>query len=89
MKQVVTSPITASRSWSSMFLGAAWASLSASQDRRLPDGPGKAETRKLCSRRHELGKAFSLSQDQAGWRRTIGKMACFGMKGADFHAPVS
>ena len=94
MKQVVISSITAStasRSWRSallgvalaIFTGADWATLSASQVRQLPDGPGKAETQKLCSQCHELDKAFSLSQDRAGWQRTIEKMTGFGMKGTE------
>ena len=94
MKQVVRFSITAftaSRSWRSallgaalaFFTGAAWAPLSAGQVRQLPDGPGKAETQKLCSQCHELDKAFSLSQDRAGWQRTIEKMTGFGMKGAE------
>ena len=91
MKQVVMSSITASRSWCSLlfgialafFAGNAWANLSAGQVRQLPDGPGKAETQKLCSQCHELDKAFSLSQDRAGWQRTIEKMVGFGMKGTE------
>src|SRR6476660_10436535 len=83
------SSITASRSCRSVVLGVAlaffagntWASLPARQVRSLPDGPGKAETQKLCSQCHELDKAFSLSQDRAGWQRTLEKMAGFGMKG--------
>jgi competence protein ComEA len=91
MKQVVLSSITASRSWRSALLGAAlaffagdaWASLSAGQVREIPDGPGKAETQKLCSQCHELDKAFSLSQDRTGWQSTIDKMVGFGMKGTE------
>src|SRR5215813_8265413 len=91
MKQVVISSITGSHSWRSallgvtlaLFAGNAWASLSAGQVRRLPDGAGKAETQKLCSQCHELDKSFSLSQDRAGWRRTIEKMTGFGMKGTE------
>jgi competence protein ComEA len=89
MKQVVRSSITASRNWRSMLFGLAaalyiantWTPLSASQVRSLPDGPGKAETQRLCSQCHELDKAFSLSQDRAGWQRTLEKMSGFGMKG--------
>src|SRR5262249_61479474 len=91
MKQAVLSSITASRSRRSallsaalvFFAGAAWASLSAAQVRQLPDGPGKAETQKLCSQCHELDKAFSLSQDRTGWQGTIDKMVGFGMKGTE------
>jgi len=85
------SSIAASRGWRSAVLGVAlaffagntWASLSASQVRQLPDGPGKAETQKLCSQCHELDKSFSLSQDRAGWQTSIEKMVGFGMKGTE------
>ncbi len=66
-----------------LFAEVAWVKSSASQGRALPDGPGKAETQKLCSQCHELEKAFSLSQDRAGWQRTIEKMTGFGMKGTE------
>lgn len=91
MKQVVKASITASRSWRSvlfgvalaLFAGNAWATLPAGQGRPLPDGPGKAETQKLCSQCHELDKSFSLSQDRAGWQRTMEKMTGFGMKATE------
>ncbi len=91
MKQVVMSSITASRGWRlllfgvslAFFAGNAWVNLSASQGRPLPDGPGKAETQKLCSQCHELDKSFSQSQDRAGWQRTIEKMVAFGMKSTE------
>lgn len=65
------------------FVGSAWATLSASQGRPLPDGPGKAETQKLCAQCHELDKSFSQNQDRAGWQRTIEKMVAFGMKSTE------
>ncbi len=79
------------RIWRCALLGAAialftstvWVKSSASQDRPLPEGPGKDETRKLCSGCHELEKSFSLNQDQEGWQRTIDKMVAFGMKGTE------
>jgi competence protein ComEA len=91
MKEVVVSSINASRCWRlallgvvlTFFAGDVWASLSARQVRELPDGPGKAETRKLCSQCHELDKAFTLSQDRTGWQSTIEKMVGFGMKGTE------
>lgn len=65
------------------FAGNAWEVLSARQARALPEGPGKAETQKLCSQCHDLDKSFSLSQDRAGWQRTIEKMVAFGMKSTE------
>jgi quinoprotein glucose dehydrogenase len=49
----------------------------------LPDGPGKAETTRLCARCHSLDQAISLRQDQAGWRETISKMVNLGAEGSD------
>ena len=50
---------------------------------QLPDGPGRAETEKLCKQCHELSRSVSLRQDRDGWNTTITKMTAFGMKGAD------
>ena len=55
----------------------------ASQTRPMPDGTGKAETQKLCSKCHELDKSLSLKQDRAGWQRTIEKMLASGLKASD------
>jgi competence protein ComEA len=49
----------------------------------MPEGPGKAETQKMCSTCHELDKSLSLKQDRAGWERTVEKMVAFGMKASD------
>jgi competence protein ComEA len=55
--------------------GAAWA--------QLPDGPGRAETEKLCKNCHELARSVSKRQDRDGWQATIAKMAAMGTKGTD------
>ncbi len=47
---------------------------------QLPDGPGKAETERLCASCHELNKSISLRQDEAGWGATVQKMIAFGAK---------
>ena len=57
--------------------------LAAGARAELPDGPGKAETAKLCIGCHELGKSVSLRQDKNGWSTTLAKMVGFGMKGTD------
>ena len=57
--------------------------LAASARAQLPDGPGKAETEKLCSQCHELSQAISLRQDRAGWQATISKMVNLGAKATD------
>jgi len=55
--------------------GAAWA--------QLPDGPGKAETERVCSQCHELARSISLHQDRAGWDATVAKMVGLGAKATD------
>ena len=49
----------------------------------LPEGPGKAETEKLCIQCHDLAKSVSLRQDRNGWGVTMTKMIAMGMKGTD------
>jgi competence protein ComEA len=66
-----------------LFAGGAWMRSAASIDKPLPDGPGKEETQKLCSRCHDLDKSVSINQDRAGWQRTIEKMLAFGAKATD------
>jgi competence protein ComEA len=50
---------------------------------QLPDGPGKAETEKLCTQCHEIERAISLHQDRGGWQSTIDKMVNLGAKATD------
>jgi competence protein ComEA len=50
---------------------------------QLPDGPGKAETERLCSQCHELARSISLRQDRAGWETTVDKMVSLGAKASD------
>ena len=50
---------------------------------QLPDGPGKAETEKLCSECHEIERSVSLRQDRAGWQSTIDKMVSLGAEATD------
>jgi competence protein ComEA len=50
---------------------------------QLPDGPGRAETQKVCSQCHELDRSISLRQDRAGWQATINKMVDLGAKASD------
>lgn len=47
---------------------------------QLPEGPGKAETERLCGTCHDVNKAVSLRQDEAGWGATVLKMIDFGAK---------
>jgi competence ComEA-like helix-hairpin-helix protein len=50
---------------------------------QLPDGPGKAETQKLCTQCHELARAVSLREDRSGWQATVQKMVALGAKASD------
>lgn len=50
---------------------------------QLPDGPGKAETQKVCSQCHEIERSISLRQDRAGWQATINKMVDLGANASD------
>jgi quinoprotein glucose dehydrogenase len=47
----------------------------------LPDGPGKAETTRLCAKCHSLDQAISLRQGRAEWQETISKMVNLGADG--------
>src|SRR6202161_1970626 len=58
-----------------LLVGAAWA--------QLPDGPGKAETERICSQCLELARSISLRQDHAGWEATVDKMVSLGAKATD------
>ena len=55
---------------------------------QLPDGPGKAETEKLCSQCHELARSVSLRQDRAGWDATVAKMVNLGAKVNDVEMQI-
>jgi competence protein ComEA len=50
---------------------------------QLPEGPGRAETERLCKGCHELERSVSRRQDREGWQVTINKMVAFGTKGTD------
>lgn len=50
---------------------------------QLPDGPGRAETERLCKQCHEMARSISLRQDRAGWQTTMSKMVAFGMRGSE------
>jgi len=57
--------------------------VSAAAFAQLPDGPGKAETEKICSQCHELERSISPRQDRAGWQGTMDKMINLGAKGTE------
>jgi competence protein ComEA len=50
---------------------------------QLPEGPGKAETERVCKGCHEVARSVSLRQDREGWAITMKKMAAFGTKATD------
>jgi competence ComEA-like helix-hairpin-helix protein len=50
---------------------------------QLPEGPGKAETVRLCGTCHPADRAASVRLTRAGWQDTIGKMVGLGLKASD------
>ncbi len=50
---------------------------------QLPDGPGKAETEKVCKGCHEITKVTSKHFDADQWGATIDKMVSQGAKATD------
>jgi len=50
---------------------------------QLPDGPGKAETVKVCGVCHEPARAASVRLTRDGWEELIAKMISLGAKGSD------
>ena len=57
--------------------------LSAAAQAQFPDGPGKAETVKMCSACHELERSAAMHQDRAAWKDEVDKMVALGAKGTD------
>ena len=57
---------------------------------QLADGPGKAETERICKQCHELERSISIRQDRAGWQATMDKMVALGATGTqkEFDAVV-
>ncbi len=53
------------------------------QSAALPDGPGKAELTRLCTKCHTLVQSTSLRQGQAAWSETISKMVNLGAEASD------
>jgi quinoprotein glucose dehydrogenase len=51
------------------------------QTSALPDGPGKAETVRLCANCHPIEQAVSMRQSQKEWSETIAKMVDIGAEG--------
>jgi competence protein ComEA len=64
------------------------AAFATSAHAQLPDGPGKAETEKLCSQCHELSRSVSLHQDRPGWEATVAKMVNLGAKASDVEIQI-
>lgn len=50
---------------------------------QLAEGPGMAETARVCKGCHEVERSVSLRQDKDGWNGTLTKMVGLGMKAAD------
>src|SRR5437588_12952125 len=58
-----------------LLVGSAWG--------QLPDGPGKDETKKVCTMCHELERSISPRQDRDGWQQTLDKMVALGAEVTD------
>ena len=50
---------------------------------QLPEGPGKAETVRVCGVCHEPARAASVRLTRQGWEDLIAKMMSLGAKGSD------
>jgi competence protein ComEA len=57
--------------------------LSAAAWAQLPDGPGRAETERICRNCHDVARSVSRRQDRDGWQITLNKMVAFGTKASD------
>jgi hypothetical protein len=64
-------------------LGVAAASVAASAQTQLPDGPGKAEVQKLCSTCHPADRGASVRLTRDGWQDVMTRMVGLGLKGTD------
>jgi len=73
-------PKGAPRLLRSTLLSALFLLLTAQAWAILPDGPGKAETEKLCIECHDMAKSVSVRQDRNGWGVTMTKMVSLGAK---------
>ena len=65
------------------LLAAGLLSVMAASAQQLPEGPGKAETEKVCKGCHEVSRSVSLRQDREAWATTIQKMVNLGAKGTE------
>ena len=59
----------------------AWTASTYAQD--LPDGPGKAELKKLCDGCHDLMFTVSTRETEEGWTRIVNDMRSKGADGSD------
>ena len=50
---------------------------------QLPDGPGKAETMKLCSTCHPAERGASVRLTREGWQDVMTRMVGLGLKASD------
>ena len=49
----------------------------------LPDGPGKAEVKKLCDGCHDLTFTVSTRENEEGWTRIVNDMRGKGTDGSE------
>ena len=65
------------------MLAAALVLFASTTSAQLPEGPGKAETERICAQCHELERSISLHQDRDAWQATMNKMVGLGAKGTE------
>jgi hypothetical protein len=56
---------------------------SGSNSPRLPDGPGKATTQKICSGCHAAEIVIGRHETKDGWEQIVAKMVDHGANGTD------
>ena len=49
----------------------------------FPQGPGREETLRLCSRCHSPNNILAIGRTQDGWKDLIVRMTTFGLQGTD------
>jgi len=59
------------------------ASAALAQTPAMPDGPGKAETVRICSKCHPIDQAISMRQGREAWQQSITKMVDLGAEGTN------
>ena len=57
--------------------------LAQSTEKKLPDGPGKPVTQRICTACHEIDTVITQRHDRAGWQKIVDDMVSRGADGTD------